>query len=486
MRAEPKLYRSLTDYVKTDIYPFHMPGHKRQFSGLYAMDITEIEGFDNLHHPEGILKESMEWAASVYGADQTYYLVNGSTCGILSAIGGLVPEYGTILMSRNCHKAAYHGAILNHLKVIYVYPQCMEEYGFQCGLSPEKIDELLRENPEISAVLIVSPTYEGIVSDVGAISEICHQHQVPLIVDEAHGAHFPFGDPFPESALDRGADVVIQSVHKTLPCLTQSAILHIKGPYVDRKRLERYLQVYQSSSPSYLLMAGIERGIWWMEQEEGKRKRKEFSFWLQKLRQELETMNNLKLFGSDERGNQNIYDIDTSKMIISTRKTSITGKNLSERLRREYHLELEMAAMDYVIAMTTVMDTKEGLNRLGEALLSIDKNLAGRESESQGVWPDKNGSEWEAWPVVTMSEAWNGRKKPLPFKESTGKISAEFVYLYPPGIPVIAPGERLTEEIVNLITMYKTMGLPVQGMSDRTNETIFVLAEGEDGSLWEN
>ncbi len=479
MSNNPELYKKLMEYNTTDYYPFHMPGHKRQFPGLYGMDITEIEGFDNLHHPEGIIKESMEWVASLYGADRSYYLINGSSGGILSAISGIVPDYGTILMSRNCHKAAYHGVILKHLKTVYIYPQFMEEYGIQCGLSPEKIEELLKKNREVKGVFVVSPTYDGIVSDIAAISHVCHKYNIPLIVDEAHGAHFRYSHEFPKSALELGADVVIQSVHKTLPCFTQSALLHIKGNYVDREKIEWYLQVYQSSSPSYLLMSGIERGIWWMEQEEGKRKMKEFLSCLSLLRRELKDMRNLKILDRQEIGKKDIYDIDVSKIIISVGNTGISGIDLSERLRKKYHLEMEMCTIDYVTAIASVMDTKEGLIRLKEALLSIDSSFDLRKDRDRkrGLYEDPK--RWEARPIAAMYEAWGGRKEQIPLRNSVGKTAAEFVYLYPPGIPIVAPGELITEYIVQTIMEYKKAGLPVQGMQDTANGFIYVLREGE-------
>ena len=479
MKNSPVLYKNLRNYAKTDFYPFHMPGHKRRmqwagassFPNPYEIDITEIEGFDNLHHPEGIIRESMDWAASLYGAHKTYYLINGSSSGILSAVSGTVPDSGTILISRNCHKSVYHGIYLKSLKSEYIYPQYSEEYGIQCGLDPEEIELMLKKNRDISAVLMVSPTYDGIVSDVKAVSEICHKNHIPLIVDEAHGAHFRYGDIFPVPALESGADVVIQSVHKTLPCFTQSALLHLREGYIDTEKIERYLQIYQSSSPSYVLMAGIERGLLWMEQEEGREKMKEFSASLRKLRQDLKNMRNLKIPGREIVGTQNIFDLDISKIIISVKGTDITGPRLAERLRNEYHLEMEMWTEDYVTAITTVMDTKEGLNRLREGLLTIDRELKPSEIP-ESVYPRS----WKSRPAVTIHEAWNRSSEQVPLRQSRGRISAEFLYLYPPGIPLIAPGELITEEIIETVMRYKEERLPVQGLKDRTTETISVLS----------
>ena len=481
------MYGALKKYGSTDVYPFHMPGHKRRlsvgpaahFPNPYGMDITEIEGFDNLHHAKGIIRDSMEWAASVYGADKTYYLVNGSSGGILSAVSAAAGTSGTILMSRNCHKAVYHGVFLNRIKSRYVYPQFMPEYGVQCGLSPLDIEKMLKRYGDISAVLVVSPTYDGIVSDIGAIGEICHRHGVPLIVDEAHGAHFRYSDVFPVSALDRGADVVIQSVHKTLPCFTQSAILHIREGYVDRERIEWFLQIYQSSSPSYVLMAGIEQGIRWMN-EEGRERMREFSGDLVEMRRELHGMRHLRLLGRNVAGTKDIYDLDISKIIVSAKGTAINGVQLCEKLRRVYGLEMEMCTEDYVTAITSVMDTKEGLRRLRDGLMEIDAGLVGNEDDDAGQGSGDCEKRWELEleQVMTVYEAWEGEKEQAVLEECEGKISGEFVYLYPPGIPVVVPGERITKKVLEEILQYRRLGLPVQGLKDRKNRIMEVVRNG--------
>ena len=327
MKKEELLIERLKKYRKSDMYPFHMPGHKRakgiklSFPDPFSVDITEIDGFDNLHHAEGILKDSMEWASCLYGSDRTWYLVNGSTCGLLSAISAAVSHGGKILVSRNCHKAVYHGIYLNHLEAVYVYPQPVPGLGIQGGILPEDVEKALKEEPDIQAVLMVSPTYDGIVSDVKAIADVAHKAGIPLIVDEAHGAHFAYGDAFPKSALELGADAVIQSVHKTLPSLTQTALLHVKnnrpdgGCYLDIKKIERYLQIYQSSSPSYVLMASIENSIFLMDQYRKEGKVAEFEADLLKIRKKMEKMKYLRLVEENLVGTAGISDVDISKIL---------------------------------------------------------------------------------------------------------------------------------------------------------------------------
>ena len=232
----------LKELAQSHIYPFHMPGHKRaalEFSNPYSIDITEIEGFDNLHHPEGIIREAQEKAARLYGARRTYYLVNGSTCGILAAISAAVPRGERILVARNSHKAVYNAVYLRQLAAEYVYPvdtRC----GVQGQITPQQVEQKLAAFSDIKAVVITSPTYDGIVSDVAGIAEVVHRFGIPLIVDEAHGAHFGFHPAFPENAVKLGADAVIMSVHKTLPAFTQTALLHLCSDRIDHTRIEKY------------------------------------------------------------------------------------------------------------------------------------------------------------------------------------------------------------------------------------------------------
>ena len=257
------LEQKLNELEQSDIYPFHMPGHKRAFlpfANPYAIDITEIEGFDNLHHATGILQEAQQKAADLYGAKKTYYLVNGSTCGLLAAISAATRRGDTILMARNCHKAVYHAVELSELKTEYLYPSITKE-GIQGSIHPKDVEEALKRHPKIKAVILTSPTYDGVLSDIRTIAGMVHEKNIPLIVDEAHGAHLGFSENFPASAVSEGADVVIQSFHKTLPSLTQTAVLHRMSERIAPERIRKYLSVYQTSSPSYLLMASIDRCV---------------------------------------------------------------------------------------------------------------------------------------------------------------------------------------------------------------------------------
>lgn len=467
------IYELLKEYGESDAYPFHMPGHKRQTDWLgdpFAIDITEIDGFDNLHHAEGIIKEAQECLAALRGSKEAHFLVNGSTCGILSAVSACTEPGGELIMARNCHKAVYHAAYLRDLQPVYLYPEQEKRYGLNGGLDPEKLNRLLLEHPKVRAVVITSPTYDGIVSDVEGLAAAAHRHGIPLIVDEAHGAHFGFHGYFPISAVSAGADIVIQSFHKTLPSLTQTAVLFVNGSLVETKRLERFLGIYQTSSPSYIFMAVLDRCVRQLS-EEGPALFEDFSKRLAEFRREAEKLKNIRIPGRELIGSAHIADVDLSKLVLSV-KGITGGADLSGLLRENYGLELEMAAGSYALALTSFMDTEEGFERLLTALKELDKDFCGRTAE----WtvPD---SVLENEGVCRLSQAWDGAFEEIELTESEGRISAEFLYLYPPGIPLIVPGERISRELLQRTESYRRGGLLLQGSADYSGRKIRAVLE---------
>ena len=503
------LLEKLEEYSQSDYYPLHMPGHKRNISHFgdpFRLDITEIDGFDNLHHAEGVLLEAQQRAAALYGAEESFYLINGSTCGILAAISACTKRGGRILMGRNCHKAAYHGVFLNGLKAAYLYPETDFVRGINGAVTPETVRKALREqHPE--AVFLTSPTYDGVVSDIRSIAGIVHKAGAILIVDEAHGAHFAMSPYFPESALSCGADLVINSLHKTMPSLTQTALLHVQGDRVDRERLKMYLGIYQSSSPSYVLMAGMDACVDMM-QEQGKQLFDNFTCRLEKMRYRLKDMKFLHLVDGKEDG-LHAVDYDRSKVIISTENCSLSGPELSHILREQYHLEMEMEAERYVTAIMTVGDKPEGFERLEKALLEIDEHLgtsfeeygqgktagdgetegseiissgkisSGKISSEKGK-PAKSAALIRNEAVLTIEEAIQSPKKKVKIEEAAGYVSAEYAYLYPPGIPLIVPGERISQDLLGQLSYWKSLGLGLQGLADFTGTHISVVVPVTD------
>lgn len=472
------LFDKLTEYGQENMYPYHMPGHKRRGWGklpedVYLRDITEIEGFDNLHQPEGILKELQDHAAGLYGAEESFYLVNGSTSGILSAVSAALPLGGHILMARNSHKAAYHAAYLRNLVISYLYPPTMAEYDIFDGICPKQVSDVLEKEPDIGAVLIVSPTYEGRISNVRGIAEVVHERNIPLIVDEAHGAHLGFTEDFAENSCQAGADLVIHSVHKTLPSLTQTALLHVNGSLLDRNLIRRFLHIYQSSSPSYLLMASIDNALQYVD-EKGADAFAAFAGKYKNMLSGLKMCKHLR-FLPLEHGKQ-----DLGKLLISTKVSNISGKQLYDILLKEYGLQLEMAAETYALAMFTVNDAEEGYERMLSALLQIDGTLESAGTEGQcvpvsGLLSDK-GSHFRGksfsmeTPIsdkgLPLSCAWDGRKRYVELWESVGHCAGEFVNLYPPGIPLLVPGERITPQFLADIQRYLDRGLNIEGLRE--------------------
>lgn len=468
------LYEKLNLYGQTDIYPLHMPGHKRRLcaglpADLLQMDITEIEGFDNLHQPHEILLELQKRAAVLYGAEESFYLVNGSTCGILSAVSAALPEGGSILICRNCHRSVYHAAYLRNLKLSFLYPELLPDYDICEAVSPQQVEEALAWNTDIGAVLIVSPTYEGRIADIEEIARIVHGHGIPLIVDEAHGAHLGFHEAFARNSCRLGADLVIHSVHKTLAGLTQSALLHVNGSLIDRDRLKRFLYIYQSSSPSYILMAGIDNALTLIEREGNKLFHRLAERWYE-LTESLGALQNLTIL-SDGQGKQ-----DIGKLVISSRKIGLSGQQLYDMLLKDYQLQTEMAAGSYCLAMFTIGDTPQGFDRIKKALLELDTKLEEpqREKLCDQIPVDKLAGErlsacireglHPVNSVIPLAAAWDRPAEDCLLEKCEGRISAEFINLYPPGTPIVIPGELLNREQVKLAEEYLSLGLNVQGV----------------------
>ena len=477
-----RLYRALEIYSQEDYYPFHMPGHKRNPDTVntdlpFDRDITEIDGFDNLHHPEGILKKAQETAASVYDTKECYYSVNGSTAALLAAVSATVPRNGQILVARNCHKAVYHALYLRNLIPTYVYPQMDPKWWINGGISSDKVERALAENPEIKAVLLTSPTYDGVVSDIEKIAEIVHRYEIPLIVDEAHGAHFHFSNYFPTSAAELGADLVIQSFHKTLPSMTQTAVLHNCSDRVDSRLIRRFMGIYQSSSPSYILMASMDACMEKMSSD-GNEMFREFTKILEKARRRLSECKYIRLV-SPEIGPAGVFDYDRSKLLFSTRYASMTGSELAQILLEKYHIQVEMETEHYVLALAAVGDSGEGFERLCQAIEEINQEEAQKKKEKRETEEPKAGrtAYTSLSQFMSITEAMESKSEIRKLEESVGRISAEFGYLYPPGIPLIVPGEQITGQFIRNMRIYMEEGLYLQGLEDYTNETICVVAQ---------
>lgn len=460
------IYEKLVSYSNSDYYGFHMPGHKRNLAvpgeiPASRIDITEIEGFDDLHHAEGLIRDAQDRAAALYGADETYFLVNGSTVGILSSILGTTNKGDQILVARTCHKSVYHAIYMNELRPVYLYPGFDDVTQLNTEILPEDVEKALEEHAGIRVVVIVSPTYDGVVSDVERIAQIVHRRGIPLIVDEAHGAHFGFADYFPQNSNRKGADLVIHSVHKTLPSLTQTALLHLNGKLIDREKVRMYLRMLQSSSPSYVLMASIDSCMDLIEN-----KREELFFpYIDRLKRTRERLSKLCCLKMAEVA-------DPLKIVLSVKDTGMTGRELYEILLHKYHLQMEMYTGTYVLALTSVGDTEEGFERLVKAAKEIDAELIRRTKDDCTQAGDVSfvlprlPMRWTSSELAEKVKEY-GETECVPWKDSAGYISMEYAYLYPPGVPIIVPGEEITREAATLLEWYEQGGYPVEGRREQ-------------------
>lgn len=454
------IYETIRTYGR-DALPMHMPGHKRNVDLLgydlpYDADITEISGFDNLHAPEagGILSRLSERAATLYRAKRAFPLVNGTTCGILAAVRALAEPQSEILIARNCHKSVYHAVELTGLRHVSILPPIDEQTGLYASIRPSDVATILKGNPRIKTVVITSPTYEGVVSDVDTIAQIVHDRGARLLVDCAHGAHLGFSEDFP--AFPTAADVVVTSLHKTLPALTQSALaLVYSEDSALSERLARELSVFETSSPSYVLLASIDRCISLLET-----RREElfadYKFRLDVFREKCAPLKHLSLLSDNRKAHPDFYDLDRGKLLIFSPTEALTGTMLSDRLRNDFSIECEMAYADYALCMTSICDTDESFMLLSYALRQIDESIQKKRPSVK----EKKPSVCTGLPHVkmTLAEAISLPLAPL----RSGEVSRLYVWVYPPGVPLIVPGEMVTEETLALIERLKASGLTVR------------------------
>ena len=405
----------LEDKLKgLDTYPFHMPGHKRNKKfGITGseIDITEIDGFDNLHCPKEVIANIEKDLEKIYKSKKSLISVNGSSMGIMSAIFAVCNRKDKIIIARNCHKSVFNACMLLELKIIYIEPDYDSTNGYYMRLSQESADRIIRENPDAKAMIITSPTYEGFISEIGC--------DIPLIIDAAHGAHLGLGY-FPKYP---SGDIVISSLHKTLLSLTQTAVINIYNDALT-SRVKRYNDIFQTTSPSYVLMNSISICADYVLKN-----RRDFCIFYENLCDlRLADTNNLRI----------MYTDDISKIIVSTAGTDISGNDLAEILRNKYKIEVEAYYKTYVFLMTSVADEKERLEYLKKALEEIDESLICKYEELIKKPP---------CPQKTMDD--EGEETEI--DESAGKVSNEFVYAYPPDIPIIIPNEIISTEAIRYI-----------------------------------
>lgn len=484
MSVETSIYDFITDYRKKDTVSFHMPGHKgsriyRRFGydefldHFMEYDITEIAGADNLFQTEGIIKGVQDHYARLYGCKKSYILINGSSGGNIAAILASVRKGKQLIMARNCHKSVFNALTLGGIRPVYAYPETIGEFGISGAVSPVEIERLIRENPDAEAVLITSPNYYGVCSDVRSIAETAHRYGKVLIVDEAHGAHLHFSDALPLSALRSGADLVINSIHKTLASFTQSAALHCNTELVDQYLLEDKLQLIQSTSPSYILMTSLDIAADILDKH-GDVLMKEWTGNLALFYERIKKIPGVRTMGK-------MKGLDWTKINLSLGEFGINGAQLDKILLNDYNIYIELFTGDWIMAMSGIGNTKNDYDRFADALEDISRKVRESGPEVYGI-EGKGGTDHK---TAAKHDAASGHtagfpappkqaelfdipsvKRRVSLEDSEGMICAASIIPYPPGIPLICPGERIEADAIAYIRAMRDMGEKVIGVNE--------------------
>lgn len=464
----------LIKYIDEKNIPFHMPGHKGNINSfkeleflqerLYEIDKTEVPGLDNLHVPSGMILEGQKLAARAFKAKESFFLVNGSTCGIYSMLMGVTRPGDKVIIQRNCHRAVFMAALLGDLCVEYIDPEINKEFKIPGGIGIDNLIAVMEKNLEAKAIVITYPSYYGICSDIKAIVREAHKRNMLVLVDEAHGAHLSFSPLLPKPSMVLGGDVSVISLHKSLPALTQTSLLNV-GKGIDDKGIKFMLGVFQTTSPSYVLMASIDAARNIMESR-GEKLLGELLVEIEKFKEKMLSLKSYRLLGINQIGRAAISDIDITKIVIAG---DIGGRALEKKLRREYNIQVEMCDTYNIILIASVGDCAIYFEKLYEALYNIDKEC--NNIKVQDLFYKQIKYEM----CLNLREAYYSNKISIALLDAEGYISGEMVVPYPPGIPILLPGEIITQEIIDYLIEAKEAGIVLNGIADETGEKVFVL-----------
>ncbi|MGO1042361.1 aminotransferase class I/II-fold pyridoxal phosphate-dependent enzyme [Clostridioides difficile] len=462
------IINELSEIVNKEVISFHMPGHKKGkiyeklgytnvVENLYKMDTTEIIGTDNLHSPEGIIKASQENTAKVFKSDYTYYLVNGSSCGIQSAIMSVCNPKSKIIVNRDCHQSVINGCILGDVDIKYIPCEISKDTNILKGVNVINVIDIIDKNLDAKAILLTYPTYYGMTYDLEYICNYAHSKNMVVIVDEAHGAHLGLSEKLPKTALEQGADIVIQSTHKTLPSFTQSSMIHVKEESVDLDKISNMLRITESSSPSYLLLSSLELAV---DIYENKGK---------ELMEEL--LNNIHIFKNNVNKNLEIYSTnDKTKVFISAKNIGLTGYELENILRKKYSIQVELSNYYGVLLICTIGNSTQDFISLETAL----DDIVVKEFKSTKLDNIKYPVDIPK-KILTPREAFYKTKKSVKIYDSIGKICGESIVPYPPGINIISPGEIISKGIIDYLKFCSSKGMVISGLKDITLNFIEII-----------
>lgn len=457
------IYKGIKQYLSAGRTSFHMPGHKGQEvlkpSDFFALDVSELPDTDDLHAPHAYIAQSEQQLARLYHTRQSFYLLGGSSCGIHAMLAATLHEGDTVILDRECHKSVIHALIWIGAKPVYIYRKRNHQFDFPGGIHPADVQAALEGNPQAKAVLITSPTYYGGVSDIASIAKATHENGAVLLVDEAHGAHFPFGTQLPESAISCGADMVVQSVHKTLGALSGSALLHICSDAVNPAQVRKLLAMFQTSSPSYTMLCALEQAVFAAPKLE-----KQYTALLKQIETGRKTVNETgKAYWIGEELNHscNLYAFDATRIVINFAKTGLSGYHIAALLREKHKIEVEMADEHNIVCITTPYNDLADIKKLTKAVLSIVKKV--QPNANSGT---NNTEPPPATVKVIPREAFYREEETIHLEHAAGRISKYLVCKYPPGTPILAPGEEIGLEHIRAIADLLDSGATVNGIGE--------------------
>ena len=474
------IFEALERYKSMRIVPFDVPGHKRgkgnpeltKFLGekCLTVDVNSMKPLDNLCHPVSVIKEAEELAARAFGAQHAFFMVNGTTSAVQSMIMSVCKRGDKIIMPRNVHRSAINALIISGAVPVYVNPSINKQLGIPLGMSVADVKKAIEQNPDAKAVLVNNPTYYGICSDLRTITKLAHQHGMKVLVDEAHGTHFYFGENLPVSAMAAGADMAAVSMHKTGGSLTQSSFLLSNHPDLHQGYIRQIINLTQTTSGSYLLLSSLDlsRRNLALHGKEIFARVKELA---QYAREEINKLGGFYAFSSELIDGDAIFDFDTTKLSVHTRDIGLAGIEVYDLLRDEYDIQIEFGDIGNILAIISVGDNMFVMERLISAMAEIKRIY---QKDKAGMY-DHEYINPEV--VMTPQEAFYAAKRAMPIEQSAGQICSEFVMCYPPGIPILAPGERITQEILDYIAYAKEKGCFLTGTEDIHIENINVVGE---------
>ena len=466
-----RILEGLKKISDENLISFHMPGHKNgrllssYFYDYFKYDITEIPGADNLHNPIDMIKETQDAIAKYYDCNKSYIVVNGSTAGIYSAVMAVARPKDKLVISRECHRSVYSALILGGIEAEYIYPDIDEKTGAVNAIDIESVKESFEKFPEAKGLVLTSPTYFGVISPIKKISDYLHSIGKVLIVDEAHGAHLKASELLPDDSISQGADIAIQSFHKTLPALTQSSVLHLNSKRINREKLESLLRMHQTSSPSYLIMASIDAAMNLMA-DKGEILSENLLNIINEFNENLENHKFVKRMAMKNSV------LDPMRIVLVDKENKrVDYHQLEMILRNEYHIQVEYSYEKGIVLIPSIANTREDFLMLSKALDSISFDnliIASRCDTIEYVKPVKR---------MSIRDAFYSESEDINIRNSSKRIASEFIIPYPPGVPLLIPGEEIDSSMIHLVLQLNEEGVNILGLLGEIKENIAVIEE---------